>query len=202
MFQSRDLFDFNKGPIENFLRLFDEHKKRSSIDPSVMTLSTVSKMGHPNARIVLLKHVEQDKFIFFTNYESTKGKELSLNPFAHLVFYWHEMYVQVRVEGEVTKTSRANSEAYFRTRPRLSQLGAVVSQQSEIIESYESLQKKLEIVAEKYHGQESIPCPEYWGGYQLFPQNIEFWFGVEGRLHQRYIYGRSGQKWLKMMKSP
>lgn len=202
MFQSKDLFHFNEGPIENFLRLFEEHKKKSAIDPTVMTLSTVSKEGRPNGRTVLLKQVDRGDFIFFTNYESTKGQELSLHPFACLVFYWHELYVQVRVEGRAVKTTREESEAYFKTRPRMSQLGALVSQQSERIESYEFLQKKFDKTAQQYEGQEVIPCPKYWGGYRLQPQTIEFWFGVEGRLHQRYVYEKNQSDWLRIMKSP
>lgn len=202
MLQSKDLFHFNDGPIENFLRLFEEHKKKSAIDPTVMTLSTVNKEGRPNGRTVLLKQVDRGDFVFFTNYESTKGKELNRHPFANLVFYWHELYVQVRVEGSISKTTREETEAYFKTRPRLSQLGALVSHQSETIESYEFLQKKFDMIAQQYEGQETIPCPKNWGGYRLHPQIIEFWFGVEGRLHQRYVYEKKQNDWSRSMKSP
>lgn len=202
MFQSKDLFDFNLSPIENFQRLYEEHRKRSTIEPTAMTLSTVDVRGRPNARVVLLKQVDQGDFIFFTNYESTKGQELAAMPYAHLVFYWHELYVQIRVDGDVSKTTREDSEAYFKTRPRLSQLGALVSHQSDIIGSYEQLQHKLEEVTQRYQGHDSIPCPDYWGGYRLFPQNVEFWFGMEGRLHHRFVYERSGNEWLRTMKSP
>jgi len=202
MFQSKDLFEFNEDPILNFHRLYDEYKKKASIEPTVVTLSTVDEMCRPNARVVLLKQIEQGNFVFFTNYESTKGRELSHKPIANMVFYWHELYVQIRVDGDISKTSRAESEAYFKTRPRLSQLGALVSNQSEIIESYEYLQKKLEEITLKYEKLDTIPCPSNWGGYSLFPQSIEFWFGMEGRLHHRYHYERSGTDWLRTMKSP
>ncbi len=202
MFQSKDLFDFNNDPILNFQHLYDEHKKRSSIDPTAMTLSTVDEKGHPNARIVLLKQIKDGDFIFYTNYKSTKARELNHQPLAALVFYWHELFVQVRVIGTVSKTTRAESEAYFKTRPHLSQIGALVSEQSEVIESYEHLQNKFDAAIQKYNGQSEISCPENWGGYRVSPQLMEFWFGMEGRLHQRFVYERSGNDWLRTMKSP
>ncbi len=201
MFQNKDLFEFAIDPIENFNRLFEEAKRHPEIDPHVMTLATVDVLGRPNARVVLLKQVEQGDFVFFTNYESTKGVELTKTPYATLVFYWGPMAVQVRVDGNVVRMSREESESYFKTRPRLSQLGAWSSKQSEIIESYETLQKRMDSVAEKYEGKD-IPCPEYWGGFRVTPEFMEFWFGMEGRLHYRYVYERSGSHWLRTMKSP
>ncbi len=201
MFVSKDLFEFHLSPIENFERLFQENKKHTKIDPTVMTLATVDLQGHPNARIVLLKGIDKGEFIFFTNYGSTKALELKENPSACLVFYWEALYVQVRVSGNVLKTSREESVAYFKTRPRLSQLGAWVSKQSEVIESYDVLQTKLQKVTSDFEGQE-IPCPETWGGYRVIPEAFEFWFGMEGRLHYRYVYERSGEDWLRAMKSP
>lgn len=201
MFVSKDLFEFQLSPIENFERLFQENKKHTKIDPTVMTLATVDLQGHPNARVVLLKGIDKGEFIFFTNYGSTKALELKENPSACLVFYWEALYVQVRVSGNVVKTSREESVAYFKTRPRLSQLGAWVSKQSEVIESYDVLQTKLQKVTSDFEGQE-IRCPETWGGYRVIPEVFEFWFGMEGRLHYRYVYERSGEDWLRAMKSP
>ena len=201
MFESKDLFEFEADPIENFLRLFEEAKKHPSIDATVMTLATVNSQGQPNARIVLLKQVDSGDFIFFTNYQGTKAQELENNPRATLVFYRAPLAVQVRIDGDVTRVTRAETEAYFKTRPRLSQLGAWASQQSEMIESYEVLQQRLEAVTRQYEGQD-VPCPEHWGGYRVSPEFIEFWFGMEGRLHHRYVYERSGNHWLRAMKSP
>lgn len=201
MFQSSDLFNFNQGPLENFERLYEVYKKKTTSDPTIMTLSTVDHQGHPNARIVLLKQIESGDFVFYTNYLSSKGVEIRDNPNVCLVFYWEALYVQVRIHGTVTKVSRAESEEYFKTRPRLSQLGAWVSKQSEIIESYDHLQSKLTDLTQNFEGKE-IPCPESWGGYRVTPGAFEFWFGMEGRLHYRYVYEKSGNTWLRAMKSP
>lgn len=201
MFQSKDLFEFDLDPIENFNRLFEEAKKHPGVDPIIMTLATVDLQGKPNARIVLLKQVDQGEFVFYTNYESTKSIELTKNPNACLVFFWGPLAVQVRIDGKVTRVSREESEAYFKTRPRLSQLGAWASKQSEIIESYETLQQRMDAVTQQFEGKE-VPCPENWGGFRVMPEFMEFWFGMEGRLHYRYIYENSGSHWLRAMKSP
>lgn len=203
MFESKDLFEFDADPIDNFKRLFDEAKKQPSLDPSAMTLATVDLQGRPNARIVLLKQVDPETgdFFFFTNYSSTKATELANTPRACLVFYWHPLAVQIRIDGSVSKASRAESEAYFKTRPRLSQLVAWTSRQSEIIESYDVLLHQLEEVEERFQGQE-VPCPPHWGGYRVASEFMEFWFGMEGRLHYRYLYERSGPHWLRTMKAP
>lgn len=201
MFISKDLFDFNVSPIENFERLFQEVKKSKDSDPTAMTLATVDAQGRPNARIVLLKGIESGDFLFYTNYGSSKAIELNENPNACLVFYWESLYVQVRINGRVIKTTRNESENYFKTRPRLSQIGAWVSKQSEVIESYETLQVKLKNVSQQFEGKD-VPCPESWGGYRVQPELFEFWFGMEGRLHYRYVYERSGDDWLRAMKSP
>lgn len=201
MFESKDLFEFDQSPIDNFNRLFEEAKKHPGIDPTAMTLATIDERGRPNARIVLLKQIEKGDFVFYTNYQSTKARELDATARAAVVFHWEPLAVQVRIEGSVTKNTRSESEAYFRSRPRLSQLGAWASRQSEIIESYDVLQKRLDAVTEKFKDRE-IPCPENWGGYRISPEFIEFWFGMEGRLHHRYLYERSGEHWLRTMKSP
>lgn len=154
---------------------------------NAVTLATADKEGKPSARIVLLKGVDERGFIFFSNYESRKGRELAANPHAALVFYWPDQERQVCVAGEVKKISREESEAYFKTRPRGSRLGAWASKQSEAVESRAMLERRWEEVEAKFHGQE-IPMPLYWGGYVLAPARMEFWQGRPRRLHDRFIY--------------
>jgi len=136
---------------------------------------------------VLLKQVDGYGFVFFTNYDSAKAKQLEINPYAALVFYWPQLERQVRVEGKVTKTSHEESEAYFRTRPRESQIGALASPQSEVISGREVLEQRARELAELYSDRE-IDCPENWGGFRLTPDRIEFWKGRVGRLHDRMLY--------------
>lgn len=201
MFTSKDLFNFDLDPIDNFSHLFKEAHKHPPMDPTAMTLATMDIQGRPDARIVLLKNVDQEGFTFFTNYNSVKAQQLAKLPEACLVFYWAPMGVQVRLSGLVTKVERAESEAYFKTRPRLSQIGAWASEQSAAIESYETLELNLENMEQRFANKD-VPCPEHWGGYRVYPMFMEFWFGMEGRLHFRYMYERSGKHWLRAMKSP
>lgn len=201
MFESSDLFSFDLDPLVNFQRLFEEAKKSGVIDPTVMTLATVNEQGGANARVVLLKNVDRGDFLFFTNYNSTKAAEIAANARVMLVFYWAPLAVQIRVEGLATKATRIESEDYFATRPRLSQLGAWASQQSQFIDSYEALEKQMVAVVERFKDQ-PVPCPEHWGGYRVTPETVEFWFGMEGRLHYRYFYESSGKQWIRTMKSP
>lgn len=201
MASSKDFFDFKSDPILNFQELLKLAERKGVPDHTAMSLSTVSAQGKPSSRIVLLKDVEDGKFVFFTNYQSQKSQEIEANKNVELLFYWPQMYVQIHIAGIATKVDRAASEAYFKTRPRISQIGAWASQQSERIESYEVLERKFKKVEEQYKDQE-IPCPPNWGGFQIDPQMIEFWFGMDGRLHYRYVYEKSGAGWLRSMKSP
>jgi|ERR1043166_2145775 pyridoxamine 5'-phosphate oxidase len=157
------------------------------MDVNAMTLATADKQGRPSARVVLLKGVDERGFVFHTNYESRKSQELTDNPHAALVFYWSEQERQVCVAGEVSKLPEAESDAYFKTRPRGSQLGAWVSNQSSVIPNRAALEKKWQELETKYAGKE-VPRPDNWGGYVLRPNRIEFWQGRPNRLHDRFRY--------------
>jgi pyridoxamine 5'-phosphate oxidase len=172
------------------------------MDLTAMTLATADKQGRPSARVVLLKGVDQRGFVFYTNYDSRKGQELAENPQAALVFYWPEQERQVCVAGEVNKLPSAESDAYFKSRPRGSRLGACVSHQSTVVADRAALEAKWNQMEAQFAGQE-IPRPPNWGGYVLCPARIEFWQGRPNRLHDRFRYTRQTDKtWLIERLSP
>jgi pyridoxamine 5'-phosphate oxidase len=176
-----------RDPIKQFQIWFDEAIGANLPMPDAMSLATVTPDGRPTARMVLLKQVDADGFVFFTNYQSSKAKQLEINPYAALVFYWTQLDRQVRVEGRVTKTPAEESAAYFRTRPRDSQIGAWASPQSEVISAREVLEQRAHELSEQYCDRE-IDCPAHWGGFRLAPDRIEFWKSRIGRLHDRILY--------------
>ena len=188
--ESLDEATIDRDPIDLFQRWFQDAQGAALALPEAMTLATVNSEGRPTARMVLLKQVDQNGFVFFTNYNSSKAVELETNNAAALVFHWASMERQVRVEGHVVKTSADDSTAYFQTRPRESQIGAWASPQSEIIESRAVLEQRKTEVEQEYQGK-LIDRPPYWGGYRLVPDRIEFWKGRIGRLHDRIVYSRA-----------
>lgn len=177
------------NPINQFRRWFDEAKAASLPLPEAMTLATASAAGIPSARLVLLKQFDEAGFVFYTNYRSSKARELEANPLAALVFYWPQLDYQVRIEGTVTRTSLTESDEYFQTRPRDSQIGALASPQSEVITSRAVLEQRFAELEQRYKDQ-TIDRPAHWGGYRVKPARIEFWKSRKGRLHDRLLYER------------
>ena len=184
----------DRDPIKQFQLWFDEAVAANLPLPEAMTLATATPDGKPSARMVLLKQVDEDGFVFFTNYTSAKAEQLDANPYAALVFYWSRLDRQVRVEGSVVRTSDEESRDYFRTRPRESQIGAWASAQSKVISSREVLEQRAQELEDQYRDRE-VDCPEYWGGYRLKPERIEFWKSRVGRLHDRILYERGSDGW-------
>ena len=184
----------DRDPINQFKRWFDDAIASGMKLPEAMTLATATRDGRPSARVVLLKDVDNEGFVFFTNYRSAKARDLEANPQAALVFYWSQFDRQVRVEGTVERVSAEESRTYFKTRPRESQIGAWASPQSDIIENRELLETRVAEL-EQLYGDGEIECPEHWGGYRLKPMRIEFWKGRLGRLHDRIVYERDGASW-------
>ena len=193
--------DIADHPVEQFAAWFRQALAADLPDANAMTLATATRRGEPSARIVLLKGFDESGFQFYTNYDSRKGKELQDNPHAALCFFWQQLERQVRVEGTVQKMSRDESAVYFKKRPRLSQLGAWASSQSSKVTSREMLEQQFQEVTERFEGQE-VPLPDFWGGFNLMPERVEFWQGRPGRLHDRIVYEREADSWKTARLSP
>ena len=192
----------DKNPIVQFQQWFDEAVKEKIPEPNAFILATSMVDFKPSARVMLLKGVENNSFVFFTNYESRKGKELTWNPYAAMVFLWLPMQRQIRIEGRVEKISAEESANYFHSRPRESQLGAWCSSQSSVLENRSQLDNKYAELEKKYEGRE-IPKPDFWGGFRVMPSMIEFWQGRTSRLHDRLRYTHHGdESWLIERLSP
>ena len=180
------------------LARFDEVYTRAQAsglrDANAMSVATVDADGRPAVRILLLKGHDERGFVFYTNYDSRKGHELAANPHAALCFFWHEMHEQIRIEGQCEKVSAAEGDAYFASRARISQVGAWASQQSQPLHSRAHFERDIEQIEARFAGQE-VPRPPHWSGYRLIPQRLEFWRGIEGRLHERTGYWLQDGEW-------
>lgn len=186
--------DLDPSPIAQFDKWFDEALRVEAMDANAMGVATVAANGQPSIRTVLLKYYDEDGFIFYTNLTSRKANEIDRNDRVALLFYWHELHRQVKIQGRAERIGAADNIRYFMRRPRNSQIGAWVSRQSSIISSRSILENKFAEMKQKFADGE-IPLPSFWGGYRVVPASIEFWQGRENRLHDRFMFTASGSGW-------
>ena len=186
--------DADLDPIVQFRRWFDNVIDADLHEPNAVILATATPDGRPSVRTVLLKGYDERGFVFYTNYEGRKARELEANPACALLFYWGELERQVRIEGRAARLSKIESDAYFASRPRGSRLGAWASEQSRPVEDRSVLEERVRSLEVEYEGRE-IPRPPFWGGYRVEPDSVEFWQGRENRLHDRLVYWRTAEGW-------
>lgn len=184
-----------ENPIKRFVELFEQMQKMDVPEPAAVTLATATSDGKPSVRVVLLKSSDESGFVFYTNLDSRKAKELRANPFAALCFYWEPIHYQVRVEGPVKLVSEDEADSYFATRPRGSQIGAWASKQSAVLPKERTLMFRFLKYQEQFLGKE-VPRPSFWSGFRLIPQRIEFWQRQENRLHVRQLYNKENDSWV------
>ncbi|OOF55077.1 pyridoxamine 5'-phosphate oxidase [Rodentibacter genomosp. 2] len=192
--------DCNENPISQFELWMNEAITSQVNEPTAMNVATVDENGRPSSRMVLLKEVNQQGFVFFTNYHSKKGRSVEHNPYVALTFFWPELERQVRIEGKVVKISDKQSDEYFASRPYTSRIGAWASKQSAVISGYKSLLAKAALIAARY--PINVPRPEHWGGYLVIPDCVEFWQGRPSRLHDRIQYRLENNIWIRERLSP
>lgn len=196
-----DEADVAPDPFEQFARWFHDAERAELLEPNAMTLATATPGGVPSARIVLLKGIDAGGFAFFTDYRSQKGQELDANPRAALVFHWGALERQVRIAGSVSRVSREESAAYYRSRPEKSRLGAWASHQSAPLADRAALEAQFDAAGRRYADGE-IPLPPHWGGFRVMPERVEFWQGRRSRLHDRIVYARADGGWIIGRLSP
>lgn len=191
-----------ENPIELFQSWFNDAVDGQIKEPNAMIISTVSEDGRPHSRVVLLKSFSEEGFEFFTNYKSLKGRNISGNPYVALTFFYDKLERQIRIEGKAQRLDSHLSDEYFHSRPRGSQIGAWVSHQSEIIASRDVLEQKLAEYESKFNSADPIPRPDFWGGFLVVPDSIEFWQGRPNRLHDRILYQKDNENWKISRLSP
>ena len=190
-----------KEALERFAKLLAEAKKTDLDEPTAMALATADGQGRPSVRIVLLKRFDENGFVFYTNAESRKGRQISVNPQASICFHWQPLKKQVTIEGTVQPVSKKETDAYWKTRPRNSQIGAWASDQSKDLEAMPQLLARVEKYKSRFAGQE-IPRPPHWSGYRIIPERIEFWTSRPFRLHERIVYEKQGEDWSRKRLNP
>jgi pyridoxamine 5'-phosphate oxidase len=197
-----DTPDLAPDPFAMFRRWLDDTVHAGVHEPNAMVVTTVSDEGRPSVRMVLLKGLDEGGFVFYTNYDSRKGRDIEANPAVSLLLPWHDLQRQVRVEGNASRVSRAESEAYFSSRPRGSQLGAWASPQSQEVSSRAELDDLYVAVEDRFADADEVPLPPQWGGFRVVPEVVEFWQGRSGRMHDRLVYRREGEGWSTSRLAP
>lgn len=192
---SLDIPSINAQPVMQFEKWFKEALDANVPEPNAMNLATLSESGRPTSRIVLLKGIQAGRFVFYTNYQSQKGKELDRHPECALNFFWPELERQVRIEGVATRVDAQSSDEYFQSRPRASQIGAWASPQSAVIKDRNILEQRVKEIETRFEGKSVLPRPNQWGGFMIEPFEIEFWQGRSSRLHDRIVYTKTEEVW-------
>jgi len=196
------LEELDPDPFAQTQAWMKKSKKAGLPETNAMAVSTVAENGQPSQRMVLLKHLSAERgFIFYTNYGSRKAQELESHPQTSLLFHYHILQRQIRINGPAEKASREESEAYFASRPRSSQLGAWASKQSQVLDSRETFEERYKAVEDRFKDQ-AVPCPEFWGGIRVIPESFEFWQGRAYRLHDRFVYTRNNDTWDRVRLYP